>query len=84
MSRLSIELTEQQHQQIKARAALQGQSIKDYTLSRLFPMSADEEKAMADLQALILPRIKAALLGEVSDQSFEEIVDEGLREGHPS
>ena len=55
------------------------------TSTRLkYGISADEEKPIADLQALLLPRIKAALLGEVSDQSFEEIVDEGLREGHPS
>jgi hypothetical protein len=32
MGRLSIEITKQQHQQIKAIAALQGMSIKDYIL----------------------------------------------------
>ncbi len=35
MSRLTIEVTEQQHQSIKAMAALQGQSIKEYVLERL-------------------------------------------------
>ncbi len=34
--RLSIELTDQQHQAIKAYAVLQGMSIKDFVLDRVF------------------------------------------------
>jgi len=38
--RLSIEVSCEQHQQLKAVAALSGQSIKDYVLDRVLP---DEE-----------------------------------------
>lgn len=80
MTRLSIELTEQQHQQIKATAALQGKSLKEYAVERLLPMTEDETKAMAELKALLLPRIERARRGEVSIQSFDEIVEEAVRE----
>jgi len=80
VTRLSIELTEQQHQQIKATAALQGKSLKDYAVERLLPMTEDEKQAMAELKALLLPRIERAKRGEVSTQSFDEIIDEALRE----
>ncbi|WP_041244582.1 hypothetical protein [Gloeobacter kilaueensis] len=48
MSRLTIEVTEQQHQSIKAMAALQGLSIKEYVLARLL----DEPDNTAKLQQL--------------------------------
>ena len=79
MSRLTIEITEQQHQSIKAMAALQGCSIKDYTLKRLFPDN-DEDQALEELKALLAPRIARAERGEVSDQTVDEIVEEVLRE----
>lgn len=37
MSRLTIDMTEQQHQSLKALAALEGKTIKQYTIERLFP-----------------------------------------------
>lgn len=37
MSRLTIDMTPQQHQALKAMAALEGKTIKQYTLERLFP-----------------------------------------------
>nr|WP_312609110.1 hypothetical protein [Agrobacterium pusense] len=37
MSRLTIDITDQQHQSLKALAALQGKTIKQYVLERLFP-----------------------------------------------
>ena len=46
MSRLTIEITEQQHQSIKALAAMLGKSIKEYAMQRLLPLTPDEEKAM--------------------------------------
>ena len=49
-------------------------------MERLLPMNEDEQQAMADLKALLLPRIARARRGEVSTQSFDEIVEEGLRE----
>ena len=81
MSRLTIEVTEQQHQNIKALAALQGKSIKEYALQRLFAATPEEERAMQELKALLASRIDEGLRGEVSDQSITEIADEVLRSG---
>ncbi len=36
MSRLTIDITVQQHQALKAMAALQGKTIKEYAIERLF------------------------------------------------
>jgi hypothetical protein len=35
--RLTIDITDQQHQSLKALAALQGKTIKEYALERLLP-----------------------------------------------
>jgi phosphotransferase system HPr-like phosphotransfer protein len=81
MSRLTIEVTEQQHQNIKALAALQGKSIKEYALQRLFAATPDEEHAMQELKTLLASRIAEGTRGEVSDQSITEIADEVLQSG---
>jgi phosphotransferase system HPr-like phosphotransfer protein len=81
MSRLTIEVTEQQHQSIKALAALQGKSIREYAIQRLFASSNDEEQAMQELKLLLNNRIADALRGEVSEQSFSEIAEEVIQSG---
>lgn len=81
MSRLTIEVTEQQHQHIKALAALQGKTIKEYALARLFALTPDEVQAMGELKALLLPRIAEGLAGVVSGKTFDEIVEEEVRAG---
>lgn len=79
MSRLTIDVTEQQHQALKAMAALEGKSIKQYALERLFPNLADEEQALLGLQALLKERIAEAQRGEVLESSISDIADELLR-----
>ncbi len=37
MSRLTIDITEQQHKALKAMAALEGKTIRQYALEKLFP-----------------------------------------------
>ena len=49
MSRLTIDITDQQHQSLKALAALQGKTIKQYALERLFPGDADADQAWQEL-----------------------------------
>ena len=60
--RLSIEVTPEEHQRLKAVAALQGKSIKDYVLERVLPqtMTPEETEALQQLEAFLEPRIKAA------------------------
>ena len=83
MPRLSIDITPEEHQKLKAIAALKGESIKDYVLKRtlvdapaLHDMSEDE--AVAALAAFLKPRIEQARRGEFSTKSFADI----RREAH--
>ena len=78
MSRLTIDVTAQQHQALKALAALEGKSIKHYVLERLFP--ADEQTAMQELKSLLQSRLAAAERAEVSPWSAAEIAEQTLRE----
>ncbi len=83
MSRLTIELTPEQHQQVKAMAALSGSSIRNYVLTRLFPASADEESALQELEALLDKRVKAAKAGAISKMTVEDIFQDVYRETQP-
>lgn len=50
MSRLTIDITDQQHKSWKALAALEGKTIKQYALERLFPIEADADQAWQELK----------------------------------
>lgn len=78
MSRLTIDVTDQQHQSLKAMAALEGKTIKQYALERLFPNS--EESAMQDLRALLKQRLAQCGEGTV-DKAFSEIAEDEIRAG---
>ena len=78
MPRLSIDITPEEHQKLKAIAALKGESIKDYVLKRtlgdapaLDDMSEDE--AVVALADFLRPRIEQARLGEFSAKSMADI-----------
>ncbi len=78
MSRLSIELSPEQHQQLKAIAALHGQTLKDYILERTLPdlpqtESLSEEETLRRLEAFLEPRIAEAERGEVIEESVEQV-----------
>lgn len=80
MSRLSIEVSPEQHQKIKALAALQGKSIKDFILNKLFSGNdGDEQAALAELEELLLSRIKKAKDSPVSTKTIQQITDSALR-----
>ncbi len=78
MSRLTIDITDQQHQSLKALAALQGKTIKQYTLERLFPGDTGGELAWQELKILLGARIQAGLTGQVSDKRVTDILSEEL------
>ena len=78
MSRLTIDITDQQHQSLKALAALQGKTIKQYTLERLFPADANGDQAWQELKAMMAERIDEGLAGGMSTKTIEAIVDEEL------
>lgn len=81
MSRLTIDITDQQHQALKAMAALQGKTIKEYAVERLFPQASTEEQALAELKQLLEERLAEATRGELSAKSITEIADEAIRAG---
>lgn len=77
--RLSIEVTAEQHQRLKAAAALQGKSIKDYVLERTLPDSG-EQTALRELESFLKPRVEAANSGNLSSKSVDEIFSEVEKE----
>jgi len=81
MSRLTIDISDKQHQSLKALAALQGKTIKQYALERLFPGENDADKAWQELKAIVETRVEEGLSGKVSNQTIREILDEELIEG---
>jgi len=78
MPRLSIEITPEQHQKLKAIAALSGKTIKQYVLDCSLPdipldPNLDEHEALAQLSAFLKPSIEAAERGEFSSSNFADI-----------
>ena len=72
MPRLSIDLTDQQHQHLKAAAAISGQSIRDFVLARTFqgienPGDMTEEDAMRALRDLLDDRMAQARITASAD-----------------
>ena len=81
MSRLTIDITDQQHQTLKATAALQGKTIKDYAVERLFPQTGDDKQALFDLRQLLEQRVAEASRGELSTKSITDIAAEVIQAG---
>ncbi len=84
MARISIEVTPEQHQRLKAFAALRGQSIKDYVLEQTLPPEADndqgsEEEALHALEAFLKPRIERAESGDIVSRSVTDIFSDVRR-----
>lgn len=78
MSRLTIDISDLQHQNLKALAALQGKTIRQYALERLFSQQSDEDVAWQELKALLTKRIDEGLTGRVSDKNMAAIFNEEL------
>jgi len=78
MSRLTIDITDQQHQSLKALAALQGKTIKQYALERLFPGDANGERAWEELKTLMNTRINDGLAEKLSTKTIAEILGEEI------
>ena len=72
MPRLSIDITEEEHRRLKASAALEGQSLKDYVITRVL-VDAPETDALAALAEVLKPRIEQADRGETSKRAFKDI-----------
>ncbi|PRY92068.1 antitoxin ParD [Hasllibacter halocynthiae] len=78
MPRLSIDITPEEHQKLKAIAALRGQSIKEFVLKRTLgdvPLLNDmtEQEAFGALTDFLRLRIDQAQRGELSTKSAADI-----------
>ena len=84
MRRLTIDITDQQHHHLKDSAALEGKTIKQYVLGRLFPGGACGDEAWQELKSLLVIRINEGLAGKHSAKTVHEILDEELAENRRS
>ncbi len=74
MGRISIDVSTEDHQKLKALAALQGKSIKDYVLERaLGSPEQGEIQALSELVSFLDERIHRAEQKRGSSQSIEEV-----------
>jgi uncharacterized protein (DUF1778 family) len=78
MPRLSIDISAEDHQQLKAMAALKGQSIKDYVLSRALvdmpnPATMTDAEALQTLKELLAPRLAEVDAGQLGAATAEDI-----------
>lgn len=69
MPRLSIDVSPQEHRQLKALAALKGVSIKEFVLRRILGdvpniSNTNEAEALAALMNVLEPRIEQARNGK--------------------
>ena len=74
MSRLIIDVSGDQHQKIKTLAALQGKTMRDYVLDRLFPKG--EAQSWEELKELLVARIEEAENNPPADKTFEQLTEE--------
>jgi hypothetical protein len=83
MSRLTIDLTDEQHKHLKAVAALEGKTIRQFATERLFPAAgpalADEDQAWEEFKEFIGKRVDAAMASEPSKRSILDIAEDGMR-----
>ena len=77
MSRISIDVTSDEHKKLKTLAALNGKSIKEYVLERT--LGESEEEALRELEQMLDERIRRTRVGPVSRKSASEIFNEVAR-----
>ena len=78
MSRLTIDISDEQHQSLKIMAALQGKTIRQFALERLFPADTGGDAAWQELKSLLAARIQAGQAGKVSSKSVAQVLGEEL------
>lgn len=82
MSRISIDVSDEEHRKLKAMAALRGQSLKDFLLKGTLGQDAQtkEDAALIELVALLDARIKRAEKEGSSTRTVGEIFQRARRE----
>jgi len=75
MSRLTIDISPEQHKSLKAMAALEGKTIRQYTLERLFPRGNGPQRSTAEPNEAPAPH----RLRFPEDEAYEQALREGRR-----
>lgn len=75
MSRLTIDLTDEQHKHLKAVAALEGKTMRQFATERLFPVKDELDEDWERFKAFMDVRIDQAIEGNISDRTFDQIVE---------
>ncbi len=75
MSRISIDVTAEQHKKLKALAALQGRSIKEFVLASTLG-AYGEDPALAELENLLDRRVHRATTDGVSTRTVAEVFEQ--------
>ncbi len=84
MSRISIDVTDAQHQKLKALAALQGKTIKEFVLASTLEQADDDAKqALHELETLLDRRLKRAKTEGYSTRTVEEIFQQVIDKAGP-
>lgn len=75
MPRISINLSNDDHERLAAVAAIHGQSVEDYMLSYTLSneLLGDESRSIEELRKFLNPRIEAAEAGSVEALSMKKI-----------
>lgn len=83
MSRISIDVTEDEHRRLKALAALKGVSLKDYLVKNALNFNEeDEEQALAELENFLNDRVRKAKAGKISKRKVGDIFKQAYREAN--
>ncbi len=78
MSRISIDVTPEEHQRLKAMAALQGKSIKEFVLaSTLGGQAADD---LVELEGILRQRLRDAQAGSKSIRTVGDVFRQAREE----
>jgi len=82
MRRISIDVTAEEHRKLKALAALQGKSIKEFVLASTLGAQAGSgaNQDLAELEAILDARIADAQAGAVSTRSVGEVFEQAYRD----
>jgi len=82
MSRISIDVTAEEHQRLKALAALQGKSIKAFVLASTLGAQIDGALAqdLAELEAILDKRLQTVRAGGVSQRTVGALLEQVKRE----
>jgi hypothetical protein len=82
MSRISIDVSDAEHQKLKAMAALQGKSIKEFVLARTIGEQALEAD-LAELETVLRDRV-AAKGEQPNTRTVGDVFQQARKDAGPS